>query len=410
MTTIPPISVEEVEAKVWEFPETNASQSYVTHGFFRYFGKLPPVVTGRIIDHVQPNGRVLDIMCGSGTTLVECCLRGIECVGVDVNPLSLLITRVKTTRYDSSLLERIGNKLCADIARDVPATGHRRALKNGNSDQLLLGNLGGFANGERALRAVPNIRNIDYWFEPDIQQELATISEHVEMLPPGIEKDFFKVAFLSIIRKVSNASPRIGRIFHRGAYDGPDSLTVLKARILEMISGADEFASAARLFSPECILADGRCTPLSADRFDLVVCHPPYFALYKYSSDVLRFELEWGGFERKQVVANEIVDGFKTTDVTLLDDHIKDMGAILKEARRVLRAGGSVCVITSNSTFKDERLPVIDKLIEAGCSPDVGLRVAELYKRGVKFAQATYHRSARKDKVTEEDFLVFFKK
>lgn len=46
---------------------------------------------------IEPGTRVLDPFCGAGTTLVQCKKRGIQAVGLDVNPVCILATQVKTT-------------------------------------------------------------------------------------------------------------------------------------------------------------------------------------------------------------------------------------------------------------------------------------------------------------------------
>lgn len=57
-----------VEIETWIDNSSNQQQQYLTHGAFRYFGKLPPTVTGRILDEldVRPDHAVVDVMCGSG--------------------------------------------------------------------------------------------------------------------------------------------------------------------------------------------------------------------------------------------------------------------------------------------------------------------------------------------------------
>jgi len=394
----------------WSFPESNAAQSYATHGFFRYFGKLPPTVTGKIIDHVRPNleGPVLDIMCGSGTTLVECCLRGLESYGIDVNPLAVLISRVKSRFFNPTQLRHAANRIVAAIGEELA---HRPVA---NPHRHRRGQLG-FEFGKMDLTGSsvlpdPQIKNLNYWFSEEIRSELAVIFSHVNRVRDDNERNFFKVAALSIVRKVSNASPRIGRIFHRGEYEGPSAFSRFKKKIDEMTIGAAEFAKAAKVASSGCLVADARRTPFPAGVFGLVVCHPPYFALYKYSSDVLRFELEWGGFNRRAIARSEIADGFKSTDISMFDDYIGDMKDVLRECQRVLHKKGWLCVVTNNSTFKDERLPVVERIVKAGCADGVGLKLHQICRRKVRFAQATYHRSARVDKVTTEDQMIFFRR
>ena len=90
--------------------------------------------------------------------------------------------------------------------------------------------------------------------------------------------------------------------------------------------------------------ADARNTGLEEGAFQAgLFAHPPYFALYRYSSDVLRFELEWMNYSRKKTAAAEIEDGFKTTDETLVKDYVRDLIAVAVEARRTYRQERYLC-------------------------------------------------------------------
>jgi DNA modification methylase len=75
---------------VWSFPERG---KWATHqGNFR--GNWPPqVVRNLILRYSKPSETVLDQMCGSGTTLIECKVLGRNGTGVDINPASIMLTR-----------------------------------------------------------------------------------------------------------------------------------------------------------------------------------------------------------------------------------------------------------------------------------------------------------------------------
>jgi DNA modification methylase len=75
---------------VWSFPERGV---WATHkGDFR--GNWPPqLVRNIILRYSKLNETVLDQMCGSGTTLIECKLLGRNGIGVDVNLDSIMVTR-----------------------------------------------------------------------------------------------------------------------------------------------------------------------------------------------------------------------------------------------------------------------------------------------------------------------------
>ena len=70
---------------------------YATHGLHEYRGKFFPQLVKALINigRVPVGGVVADPMCGSGTTLVESVLTGRTAVGLDMNPLSVRLSRAK---------------------------------------------------------------------------------------------------------------------------------------------------------------------------------------------------------------------------------------------------------------------------------------------------------------------------
>jgi len=75
---------------VWSFPQRG---TWATHkGDFRG-NWAPQVVRNIILRYSSPNEWVLDQMCGSGTTLIECKLLGRNAIGVDINENCIMLTR-----------------------------------------------------------------------------------------------------------------------------------------------------------------------------------------------------------------------------------------------------------------------------------------------------------------------------
>ena len=94
----------------WEF--SDADTQYLTHNIHRYSGKFIPQIACRAIELLtEPNDLVLDSYMGSGTTLLEAMLRGRNSVGVDLNPLAVLISKVKTTIVSFDDIEEINSEL-----------------------------------------------------------------------------------------------------------------------------------------------------------------------------------------------------------------------------------------------------------------------------------------------------------
>ena len=154
-------------------------------------------------------------------------------------------------------------------------------------------------------------------------------------------------------------------------------------------------------------VGDAKATGLTGP-FDVVFCHPPYFGLYKYSSDVLRFELAWLGADRKAITKLEICDGFKTTDETLVKQHVADMKLVASEAARLTSKGARFVVVTADSTLRKERLAILDPLIDD--AENVGWKLRRRITRAVRYAQASYHRSADAEIKRPDDQILMFER
>lgn len=98
---------------VWSFPKRG---TWATHkGDFR--GNWPPqLVRNIILRFSRPKETVLDQMCGSGTTLIECKLLGRNAIGVDINLNCILLT---LDRLNFSTPEKVEIKTFVGDARNL---------------------------------------------------------------------------------------------------------------------------------------------------------------------------------------------------------------------------------------------------------------------------------------------------
>src|SRR5438034_10299275 len=87
------------------FEEGQYSTGYATHGLFPYRGKFHPQLIKGILNamDMKPGDRVLDPMMGSGTTLVEAVLMGINAVGCDVSPFCRFMAEAKLDGFTVSV-------------------------------------------------------------------------------------------------------------------------------------------------------------------------------------------------------------------------------------------------------------------------------------------------------------------
>lgn len=98
----PPKDYKSEEFTVWSFPSRG---DWATHSG-NYRGNWSPFIPRNLIEKYSKSGEiVLDQMCGSGTTLVECKLLGREGVGVDANRDAIMVARDRLN-FDYNSLDR----------------------------------------------------------------------------------------------------------------------------------------------------------------------------------------------------------------------------------------------------------------------------------------------------------------
>jgi len=168
-------AIEKLQTGSWDFKDS-ATRSSV-HSIHPYPAKFIPEIPRRLISLFHPgdSSAVLDPFCGSGTTLVEAKTAGLPAIGIDLHPLATLIAKVKITELDEGF--GVTGKAVLQRAKE-------RAL--------------------RELITIPYIPNLDHWFTKPIQKALAVLVAEIELVCDKDTQDALKVAFSSIVVKVSN--------------------------------------------------------------------------------------------------------------------------------------------------------------------------------------------------------------
>ena len=99
-------------------------RDFATHWIHWYPAKMFHRIPAEILTSLTSEGlTVLDPFCGSGTVLLEAALRGHSAIGIDVNPLARLISRVKTTRLDVDSLSHRADQM---LSRARASRGNQR--------------------------------------------------------------------------------------------------------------------------------------------------------------------------------------------------------------------------------------------------------------------------------------------
>ena len=355
----------------WEIEGSSAELNYLSHGFFRFFGKFPPPVAKRFIleFHDPEGGPVVDPMVGSGTTLVEAILLKRVAIGLDVNPLACLISKVKTTPIPRE-----------NVLKSLTAYNHfyKAELSEGLTPYI------------------PNDRYLDHWFYPETQQGIARTRFFIDKyIKDENTKNFFNVALAAIIRRLSRASNGMGRMFLDPAIPPQDVSEHLTKKAMQMSKVCNELLH----LKPrvQVLLHDAREPFLSPAMTNLVICHPPYFNLYRYSS-IFKYEMLWLGYDYKDTRQNEVREGFKIGKKELVNLYVSDLEAILRNIARILVRGGWCVFMMGDTILRGERINTTAFTIRRITESNMGLRLCKIIVRHPKFTEASYAATQRRTK------------
>ena len=93
---------------------------HATHSLHTYVAAINPPLARTMLEHYVPEGEtVLDPFCGGGGVLVEAVLSGRRAIGCDINPLAVLLSKVKTRHISSGRSLNCYQKLMAQAEAEV---------------------------------------------------------------------------------------------------------------------------------------------------------------------------------------------------------------------------------------------------------------------------------------------------
>lgn len=370
--------------ETWTALGTNQQLAYATHGIFRYFGKFPPpIATYMISQYTSENDLVIDPMCGSGTTALEAGILKRRCVVNDLNPLSVLLSKVKTTKIDEGLL----------VEKLEYIRSNYRPMNLEEYDFVPVA-----------------LKDPDHWFLKKTSDSLRGIKYLIEQETNAELKDFLNVVFAATIRRVSRATTQQGRLFLDVATALEDAFPTFEKRYEIGIKGLSELPEISDIEYYNVDLKD-----LSAidheGKAKLVILHPPYFNSYKYSS-VNSLEMGWLGYNRNQYNKKEVKEFFKVGKPENYERYVDDMSIALDNALNMLIPGGLLGLMIGDTIMKGEYIQVIKSLMEKLDSDKY--EISKVAIRVPKYTEATWVASQRRDSnnigITLSDYIVLIRK
>lgn len=346
------------------------NMDYSTHKYHDYpatmIPKLPELFLSVITQYCDVKS-LYDPFMGSGTTLVEGLRHDIDSTGVDLNPLAVLMSKVKTKKLNQTTLEN-----------------YRKAIYDGIEKEELL-----VSTGKLQLK-LPTFKNIDYWYKPYVIKDLQIIRNQIMKIDEPEYRDFFLLAFSGTVRYVSNTrngefkmyrmAPKTLEKWHP---DVIDKFREILDKNVEANSKLTEPTASANV-----ILGSSAKLDLPDNSFDMLITSPPYgdskttVAYGQFS----RTSLQW--LNLKEMPADQVPKIDRTllggtlkdkelreTASPTLNKYIQEINAkdtkrtleviqfyddlyvVLKECYRLMKPDSYQVWVTANRTVKQIQLP-----------------------------------------------------
>lgn len=207
------------DAKSW-------NSNYGTHGWHRYVGRFPPHLVRALLNYFKAgkDDLICDPFAGSGTTLVEARLLGIPSVGIEICPLSCMISRTKSSFPASTSeiykmvreFELFYSKKWAEFTSKHSRYTHKDVLKRKGNN-------------------IEYFSNIERWFTTEALLGVS-ISTEFAARSSGFLRDIFLVALSGKMRSIGNVDVDVIRAEYRKTpRKNVDVLKLVRNQLLKMI-------------------------------------------------------------------------------------------------------------------------------------------------------------------------------
>ena len=384
----------------WTFEDlTQKDTSYATHGFHKYPAKFIPQLAKRCIEeNTKINEVVCDPFMGCGTTLIESLVSGRKTVGVDINPVAYLISKVKTNPINPDKLKNETDKVLYDL---------KLYFESRNKNQKMLSKI-------EIVPMIPNNERIEYWF-PDkkLREELGTIFGRIDTIKDKYIRDFCLCAFSNILKNTSiwlMKSIKPTRDLNK-KIDIP--INLFSRQIKKMIRGNDVYWNILSTnvkgnlkYYLNLKKADARNLPAENNSVSLIVTSPPYVTSYEYA-DLHQLTALWleytksvnefregfiGSIHKKEFDHNGIKSKLAKQEIGELSKKSKkeaesvknyffEMQQCFEEMYRVLKPKGRACIVIGNTELK--KVPILNAEVFTEMMVSLGFKIHKIIKRRI---------------------------
>jgi|UniRef100_A0A7V6CMN3 tRNA G10 N-methylase Trm11 len=293
--------------QIIQMNRTRSVNQYLTHWIYPYKGKFHPQMIRALMNIIglKRGDLVLDPFIGSGTTALEAQLLGINCIGIDISPLCVLQSKVKTESID--VLPQIK---------------------------------------EWERKIVQIINQSLFSFDKKV------IDETINLIPDERVRNFYRMAKLVALSDNARRKQEFNSAF----------LKNLKL----MISSVSDYAEIKEklnleLGKIEIKIGDARLLPLEKESVDGIITSPPYSIALDYVANDAH-ALKDLGYNLSEM--REKIIGLRGKGESRIELYNEDMKKSLKEMFRVLKPKKYAVIIIGNATYLGQEIKTVEFIID----------------------------------------------
>lgn len=246
------------------------------HRWYLLTAAYAPALVRRCLSEFEDDGgvgTVLDPFSGTGTTVLESKKQGFDAVGVEYNPVYKEVATAKITwDLDVSELESLRGNIF-DTAEALKSDWKGIPLEDDAFEEQLNVRL-------------PQIYNRSRWWQDYVLRDLVSIREAINELKMAEEQcRFFRVAILSILIEVSNATyNHVSLSYMDEPPENVDTIGTLDKQFDNML---DDLREVKEIENPGAVeVRKGDSTKITTyvdeNEVDTVITSPPYPNRYSY--------------------------------------------------------------------------------------------------------------------------------
>lgn len=325
----------------------------------------PHLARQLISSYCAPGDNVLDPFMGSGVTAVVASALGRKFIGFDINPLAILIAKVRTT----------------PIAKDV----------------LMNTLLNIMVAHDEITASTPVFPNIDFWFSKDRIMSISKINLSISSIGSAELQRFFQVSLSETIRAVSETKPNEFKLVRRKSPCHAKTIKLFAANSVKNIKSLDDYYELNSITHKPDIQLMNTLTdeiPIEDNSVSLLITSPPYgdsqttVAYGQFS----RLSLQWLNLSydsdkkslgSKPAAINSEVPScslYRIIDLISMQDikramHVfsfyLDLFRCMKKFISKIKIGGYIVFVVGNRTVKGTQLPTdiicVEMLESLGC-------------------------------------------